>query len=148
MLYDLSNPLQAKNFKERCNALYKKKCVVELKERKKQRTLSQNAYLHAILGFFALETGYSENEVKKWFFKSEVNPDIFIRYKQDGITGKKRAYLRSSKELTTEEMSIAIDRFRNWAVTVPDPPIYIPSPEEHNLVMCMCNEVEMNSRYL
>lgn len=148
MFYDLTNPLQAQNFKERCRALYKKKCIVELTERKPQRTLAQNSYLHAALGFFALETGYSLEEVKKWFFKQEVNPDMFIRKKRDSITGKERAYLRSSKDLSTEEMTVAIEKFRNWAVTVPDPPVYIPSPEEHRLVEQMQIEVRRGAKYL
>ena len=69
MLYDLSNDLHAENFKKRCNMLYRKKCVVELTEKKPQRTLSQNAYLHAALGYFGMQSGYTIEEVKEWYFK-------------------------------------------------------------------------------
>lgn len=148
MLYDLTNPLQAENFKKRCNALFKKQCIVELTEKKPQRTLSQNSYLHAALGYFALEMGERLEDVKKWYFKLEANSDIFTRETVDKITGRKRVFLRSSSDLSVDEMTTAIERFRNWAVTVPDPPVYIPSPEEHRLVTQMEIEVMKGKNYL
>ena len=147
MLYDLSNELQAQNFKKRCNALYSKKCIVDLTEKKPQRTMSQNSYLHAALGYFALQLGYSLEEVKEWYFKETVNPHLFVRQKRDTITGQYRNFLRSSSDLTVDEMTEAIERFRNWAVTI-DPPVYIPSPEEHKLVTQMEIEVMKNRTFL
>lgn len=148
MLYDLSNPLQAENFKKRCNALYKKKGIVELTEKHPQRTISQNSYLHAALGYFALEyeppkeaERLTAEEVKRWYFKETCNPDLFVRRKPDPITGESREELRSSKDLDTAEMTTAIDRFRAWAETQG---VYIPSPEEHRLVTEMEIEVQRN----
>ena len=146
MLYDLSNDLQAENFKTRCNALYKKRCIVDLTEKKPQRTLSQNAYLHAALGYFGLQTGYTMQEVKEWYFKAECNPEMFVREKTDTLTGRQRKVLRSSADLTTEEMTTAIDRFRNWASDKAG--IYIPSPEEHRLVMQMEIEAQRGRMYI
>lgn len=147
MIYDLSNELQAENFKKRCNSLFQKKCIVELTEKKPQRTLSQNSYLHAALGFFGLQIGYTLEEVKQWYFKETVNPMLFVRQKKDPITGEVRKYLRSSSDLTIDEMTTAIERFRNWAVTI-DPPVYIPSPEEHRLVSQMEMEVVKARNYI
>lgn len=146
MLFDLSNDLHAENFKKRCNMLYRKKCVVELTEKKQQRTSSQNAYLHAALGYFGLQVGYTIEEVKAWYFKETCNPEMFVRTKTDAITGEQRKTLRSSSDLTTEEMTVAIERFRNWAADKAG--IYIPSPEEHRLVTQMEIEVQRAKTYL
>lgn len=146
MIYDLDNELHAENFKSRCLMLLNKKCIVEITEKKQQRTLKQNAYLHAILGFFGLQFGYRIEEVKSWYFKDACNPDLFVRYKQDVITGEKRKYLRSTSELTTEEMTTAIDRFRNWAADKAG--VYIPSPDEHRLMLMVELEVQRGKMYL
>lgn len=146
MLYDLSIELQAENFKKRCNALFKKRCVVELTERKPQRTLRQNAYLHAALGYFGLQFGYRIEEVKDWYFKETCNGDLFIRKVTDVITGEERKILRSSSDLTTDEMTLAIERFRNWASDVAG--VYIPSPDEHRLVEQMEMETQRAKLYL
>lgn len=146
MLFDLSNDLQAENFKKRCNMLYKKKCIVELTEKKPQRTLSQNAYLHAALGYFGLQVGYTIEEVKAWYFKETCNPEMFVMTITDAVTGEKRKTLRSSSDLTTEEMTVAIERFRNWSADKAG--IYIPSPDEHRLVTQMEIEVQRGKLYL
>ncbi|MBD5585349.1 MAG: hypothetical protein HDQ88_09725 [Clostridia bacterium] len=146
MLYDLTNDLQAENFKKRCNMLFKKKCIVELTEKKPQRTLRQNAYLHAALGYFGLQTGYRLDEVKDWYFKETCNPDLFVRRVTDVITGTERKVLRSSSELDTEQMTLAIERFRNWAADVAG--VYIPSPDEHRLVEQMEMEAQRARLYL
>lgn len=146
MLYDLSNDLQAENFKSRCNMLFKKKCIVDLTEKKTQRTIRQNSYLHAALGYFGLQFGYTIEEVKEWYFKETCNPELFVRIKTDIFTGKERKYLRSSANLDTGEMTIAIERFRNWAADKAG--IYIPSPEEHRLIEQMEIEVQRGKLYL
>lgn len=146
MLFDLSNELQAENFKLKCNTFYQKKSVVELTERKPRRSLRQNAYLHAALGYFGLQKGYTLQEVKDWFFKETCNPELFIAEKYDSLTEQTRKVLRSSAELTTEEMTTAIERFRIWAAQTAE--TYIPSPEEHRLVIQMEIEVEKGKSYL
>ncbi len=146
MLYDLSNELQAENFKKRCNVLFKKKCVVELTEKKPQRTLRQNAYLHAALGYFGLQFGYKIDEVKILYFKKVCNPELFVKKIKDIITGQEIEFLRSSSDLDTGEMTLAIDRFRNWASDVAG--VYIPSPDEHRLIVQMEREVEIAKLYL
>lgn len=146
MLYDLSNELQAENFKRRCNVLFKKKCIVDLTEKKPQRTIRQNSYLHAALGYFGLQFGYTIEEVKEWYFKEVCNPELFVRTKTDIFTGEDRKYLRSSSDLDTEEMTMAIERFRNWASDKAG--VYIPSPEEHRMVELMEIEVQRGKLYL
>lgn len=144
-LYDLSNPLQAESFRLRSTALLKKQCVVELTEKKPPRTSQQNRYLHAALGYFGALTGNTLDYVKRYYFKAHCNPELFIIEKEDVLLGKVRT-LRSSADLTTDEMTLAIDRFRNWAAQEAE--IYIPSPEEHRLVQMMEIEADRARQYL
>lgn len=146
MIFDLSNELQSHNFKTRCNQFFKKGCIVELKEKKPPRTLSQNAYLHAILGYFGLQFGYKIDEVKMWYFKELCNADLFTEIVHDQILGYDRKRFKSTSVLTTSEMTLAIERFRNWSADVAG--IYIPSPEEHRLILQLEIEVEQNKLYL
>ncbi|MEG1686009.1 MAG: hypothetical protein RR319_08735, partial [Bacteroides sp.] len=112
MIYNLSYDKDIERFKSKVSKLlnigYE---VVELTE-KKQRSLSQNNYLYLILGWFSLEYGCTIEEVKIDFFKRTVNRELFEvpNPKREGTTR-----LRSTADLTKEEMSRAIDRFRNWS---------------------------------
>lgn len=123
MQYDLTNSLDKEKFKVKCNALYKKGAVVELTE-KVFRTPNQNRYLHLLLGVVAMETGNTIEDVKREYFKNLVNPEIFRSYKTD-TRGNTIAVFRSVVDVSQEEMSQAIDRFKRWAS---ENGIYLPSP--------------------
>lgn len=123
MQYDLTNSLDKEKFKVKCNALYKKGAVVELTE-KVFRTPNQNRYLHLLLGVVAMETGNTIEDVKREYFKNLVNPEIFRSYKTD-TRGNTIAVFRSIVDVSQEEMSQAIDRFKRWAS---ENGIYLPSP--------------------
>lgn len=144
MLYNLQDPLSREQFKSRCNFLYGKGAVVELTE-KRTRTLSQNSYLHVALSYFAKEYGESMEYIKQEFFKRAWNPDLFVREKNDRLLGRV-VFLRSSADLSVEEMTLAINRFRDHASK--DAGIYVPSPEESALVELMAEEVRRYERYL
>ncbi len=145
MIYNLSDSLEREQFTTRAKFLLERGTVVELTE-KKQRTLNQNAYLHAALGFFALQVGLPMQEVKEVYFKATCNPDLFTRTRQDKILGGERDYLRSTKDLTKEELSIAIDRFLKFASEKAG--IYIPPSDEYIAVQRMQYEVQRNQKYL
>ena len=51
-----------------------------------------------------------------------------------------------SASLSTEEMSLSLDRFRNWASETAG--IYIPSPDDARLVQLMELETERNKTYI
>lgn len=146
MKYDLSNELHRAQFKTRAAKLLKEgKAVVELKECRPPRTTRQNSYLHAALGYFASQTGYSLDYVKQEYYKRLCNRDIFEREVDDRFLGRIRV-LRSSASLSTEEMSLSLDRFRNWASETAG--VYIPSPDDARLVQLMELETERNKEYL
>ena len=115
MKYDLTNKLHRKQFVKRCNDMLKKNCgCVELIDQSK-RSLNQNAYLHVLIRILALETGVTETYAKQVYFKQLANPDLFIAEKTDEVSGVKVSYLRSTSELTAQEMSKAINSFRHWS---------------------------------
>jgi len=144
MIFDTSDTFQREQFKVKAELLAKKGVVVELKERKPQRTQSQNKYLHVALGFFACEVGETLEYVKDKYYKILCNKDIFVREVEDRYLGKIKI-LRSTSDLDTEEMTRSIERWRNWAAAEG---IYIPSPDEHKAVLQMEIELSRNKNYL
>lgn len=119
--------------------------VIELTEKKPRRSLPQNKYLHVILAYFGTQTGNTLEWVKQQYYKKLVNPDLFIREKEDKYLGRIKV-LRSSADLDTAEMSLSIERFRNWAAQ--EAGIYIPSADESILIQQMEIEVERNKEFL
>lgn len=144
MLYDLSNPLQNESFKVKAEALAKKGGIVELTEKKPQRSLQANKYLHVIIAYFALQVGETAEYVKKHYYKILCNKDIYIREVDDKYLGRIKI-LRSSADLDSEEFSLTITRFRNWSA---GEGIYLPSSEEHMFIQQMEVELSRNKQYL
>lgn len=145
MVYDTSNPLDNANFLLRAKKLAESGKIVELTEKKPRRSLPQNKYLHVILAYFGTQTGNTLEWVKQQYYKKLVNPDLFIREKEDKYLGKIKV-LRSSADLDTSEFSLSIERFRNWAAQ--EAGIYIPSADEAMLIQQMEIEIERNKEFL
>ena len=115
MIYDLTNPLHRKQFVKRANKMLEKKCKFATLIDESTRTPNQNAYLHVLIRMMALNTGVKESYAKSVYFKQLANPDLFVKKEDDPVTGAPAYYLRSSSELSVEEMSVAITNFRHWA---------------------------------
>ena len=145
MVYDTSNPLDKANFLLRAKKLADKGAIIELTEKKPRRTLSQNSYLHVTIAYFASQYGCTTEWAKQRYFKLLVNPELFVREKDDEFLGRVK-YLRSSADLDVSEMSLAIDRWRNWCSM--EASIYIPSADEAILIQQMEVEVNRNKAFL
>ena len=145
MIYNTSNPLDKANFLLRANKLAESGKIVELTEKKPRRSLPQNKYLHVILAYFGTQTGNTLEWVKQQYYKKLVNPDLFIREKEDKYLGRIKV-LRSSADLDTAEMSLSTERFINWAAQ--EAGIYIPSADEAILIQQMEIEIERNKEFL
>ena len=145
MVYDTSNPLDKANFLLRAKKLAESGKIVELTEKKPRRSLPQNKYLHVILAYFGAQTGNTLEWVKHQYYKKLVNPDLFIREKEDKYLGRIKV-LRSSADLDTSEFSLSIERFRNWASQ--EVGIYLPSADEYIIIQQMEIEIERNKEYL
>lgn len=145
MVYDTSNPLDKANFLLRAKKLADKGAIIELTEKKPRRTLSQNSYLHVTIAYFASQYGCTTEWAKQRYFKQIVNPELFVREKDDEFLGRVK-YLRSSADLDVSEMSLAIDRWRNWCSM--EASIYIPSADEAILIQQMEIEIERSKEFL
>ena len=117
MLFDLSNPYDCERAKTRLQSLIDKHSPsVELTERK-QRSDPQNRYLLVCIGIVAMETGNTMDYVKRYYFKAHCNADLFVTGRYDARLKQNVRTLKSSRDLSTEDMTTAIERFRNWAAT-------------------------------
>lgn len=125
MIYSTHIPEQREKAIERFQWLVERHKRIELTEKKTKRSISQNGYLHLILSWFGLEFGYTLEEVKQEIFKKEVNQDIFYDGEKDGIV--KVQQWRSTASLNTGEMTLAIDRFRDFSA---DHGCYLPEPKD------------------
>ena len=136
MVYDLSSDFQRKSFLAKMDNLMEKGAVVELTE-KAFRSPNQNRYLHLLIGVVAIETGNTLEDAKMWYFKETCNPDLFHVQHRDKM-GNCIDHIRSTAELTKEEMSTAIDRFKRWGA---ENGIYMPNPDDASLLKAI--EIEM-----
>lgn len=144
-LYDTSNPLDKANFMLRAKKLSDGGKIIELTEKKPKRSLPANRYLHVILAYFGTQTGNTLEWVKQQYYKKLVNPDLFIREREDKFLGRIRV-LRSSADLDSSEFSLSIERFRNWSAQ--EAGIYIPSADEAILIQQMEIEISKNSEFI
>lgn len=138
MLYYTSNLLEKEQFLLRARKLADGGKIVEMTEKKPQRTLKQNAYLWLILGYWATQTGYTKDEAEAIY--KEVNSDIYYTPKEVG--GRDIVYIKHTYELDTAEMTHTIEKFRNWSAMNDAYPVYIPAPDEVELVHYMEIEVQ------
>lgn len=83
--------------------------------------------------------------VKQQYYKRTCNPDLFVGTKTDKLLGSVK-YIKSSTELDTGEMTLSIERFRNWASA--EAGIYIPEPHEDDEIELMRIEVERHKEWL
>lgn len=144
MILDLNNDFDREKFKTRCDFLLDKRKVVELTE-KTGRSGKQNNYLYLILSVFSLDYGESVEFVKQRFFKELCNPEIFVRTKYDKLLGE-TTYLRSSADLSKDEMVTAIDRFKVWASK--EAGIFLPDAFDEQERLEILRQIDRNKRYL
>jgi hypothetical protein len=144
MILNLNIELDREKFKTRSDFLLEKRKVVELTE-KTGRSLKQNSYLFLILNIFAMEYGESVEFVKQRFFKELCNPEIFVRAKSDKLLGE-ITYLRSSADLSKEEMVTAIDRFKIWASK--EAGIFIPDSISDEERIELLRQIDRQKNYL
>lgn len=144
MIYNTLEETDKQRAITRFNWLVSRGKKIELKVVEK-RSLKQNNYLHLILSLLAMETGNTLEYAKEVFYKRTANKEIFVREKEDEFLGKTE-YLRSSAELTQEEFSLSIDRFRDWSSQTAG--IYLPSPNEEQFLESIEFEMNRHQRWM
>lgn len=145
MIYDLHSELQRTSFEVKVSYHLERGDVVELKRVGQRRTTSQNSYLHLLLGYFAIQVGEDLESVKRDYYKRAANGDLYLRTCDSKLSGHKE-YLRSSSALTVEEMTLSIERFRNWSAQVAG--IYLPSSSDRDGLFELEQEVNRNKQWL
>lgn len=140
MIYDLTNKLHVQQLKTRLNNYTAKGKKIEVKLMRKSKSLRQNRYLHLILSWFAIETGYTLEETKQDVFKRFVCKDVFI-------VNKKGIYTcRSVADLSKQETTFCVEKFRNWSSA--EMGIYLPSPDEQDLLEMLESQIDNKKIYL
>lgn len=140
MIYNAKIEADVFKARERFKALIDSKKIFEIKEKRKLRTLSQNRYMHLILGWFGLHFGYTMEEVKQKIFKEHVNPELFYEGEKEGIVRIQQ--WRSTAMLNTDELSIAIDRFKKFSS---EQGLYLPDPSDLASMQQIDNELNKYS---
>jgi hypothetical protein len=141
MIYDPKIELDCKKAIEKLKHFIAKGQKFELKAKFPKRSISQNSYLHLIIDGFAIETGYTHEEVKQDIFKKMVNAEIFYIGETSGpIQEVVIERWKSTASLTTQEMTLAIDRFRNFASK--ELGIYLPEPKDLSILEQLEQEVK------
>jgi hypothetical protein len=111
--------------------------MVEIKAISPNRTLSQNSYLHLIIGAFGEHFGYTIEEAKQIY--KELNKPIYIYRKKD------RVFFRSSADLSKEDMAKTIDVFRQKSS---EQGYDLPLATDKEWLLQIDNLIEQNRRYL
>jgi hypothetical protein len=146
MLYNPEKEIDIQRALVKIRQLIATKKVFELKEKRPKRSLNQNNYLHLILSWYAFEYGETLEYIKQEVFKKYVNKSIFEYDYVNRITGETRVEYRSTANLDTAELSVAIDRFRDFSVKQAG--IYLPEPKDLVLLREIEIQIENNKQYL
>ena len=132
MLYDFKKDFDIEMYKKRSKELIDKKAIIELKEKRSKRTLSQNSYLHVCISLFSIETGYTLDEMKTHLKRKctfmRYKKETIDRLKKKGITEDQEIFLKKSSHLDTKGLTDWIDWIRNYAG---QKGVDIPSPDDY-----------------
>lgn len=137
MKFLLSDITQAHRAKELLEKLTIEQQRVEIIKISPRRTLNQNNYLHLLLTAFGVNFGYTLDEAKHIY--KELNRDVYFYEK------KKRIFVKSSKDLTKEEMAKTIDKLK---VQSARQGFELPLATDQEWLMQISNEAEQHKYYL
>jgi hypothetical protein len=140
--YNTAIPAEKKEAMSYFMRLINKKQIIEVKKVQPGRTLRQNAYLHLIIGAFGANFGYTLEEAKAIY--KRVNKELYV-YQKTSPTGETLVFVKSSADLTKEEMMLTIDKFRNYSAENGYP---LPEAENEYWLRELENQVEQHNRYL
>ena len=138
MIYKTSNPIEADKARLRLDKLIEKGAKVDMTEKRGNRTLQQNNYLHLLLSYYGLEIGYTLEEMKE-IFKRDICPSIF-KYNKGNHT-----FYRSTAELNTLEMTKAIEHLKEHAEIHGYP---LPDAEDQDRMDWLINQLETYNNYM
>lgn len=109
-IFNLQSEIAVRNFDKWVSSVKEKKKRVKVEDLE-PKTLSQNAYIHLLFEWVALNTGYTKEWVKQVLFKQIINTQIFVIECVNEQNGEVYKFVRSWATVTKEEAEIAITRF-------------------------------------
>ena len=115
MRFNPNDPRDIMNAHRQLEYFIANKIPFELDKLRVSRTRLQNNYYWIVLKYYASQIGYTKMDAEKEF-KEVANPDIFVREFTDK-NGNVHKVIRSSADLTKEEMTSALNNFRVYAET-------------------------------
>lgn len=128
---------------KRLQQLIDREAIVEITEKKKSKSVSQNAYLHAILSMAAIHFGLTLDEVKQVMKHSAGN---MVSY--GWIIRSVRGFqtYRSIATFNNPEINLFIEHVRNFSQTHD---CYLPTPMEYKQNKIEYdNEITKQKQYL
>lgn len=146
MIYNPTNEIDAQRSIEKLKYFIKKKKVFELRQKQVSKTYPQIKYVHLIMGLFALEYGETLEYIKLEYFKKLVNPEIFEYEFINRKTGEIRKEYKSLADVTKDELTLAINRFRDYSSK--EAGIYLPEPSDLAIMQQIEIELTNNKQYL
>lgn len=146
MIYNPENQNDIERVLEKIKFFITTKQMFELKAKRVTKTYPQLKYAHLIMGWFAWQYGETIAYIKLEFFKKIANPDIFEYEYINRKTGEIRIEYKSLADISKEEMTLAINRFRDYSSK--EAGIYLPEPNDLVLMRQVELEIENNKQYL
>lgn len=137
MIFNTSNTEELRKATEYLNQIARLGKKVKVERVAEHRSLNQNSYLHLILAYFGSEVGYTLEEAKTLY--KRVNSDIYL-YEKNGAK-----FLKSSADLSKEDMMKSIDRFMQYSEEQGVP---LPKSDNQDFLDLATNTVEAHKNYL
>jgi len=137
MKYNLADKSEKSQAMSYFMKLVNKKSLVEVKKISPKRSLSQNSYLHLLIGAFGAHFGYTIDEAKIVY--KDMNSSTFL-YEKNG-----RKFYRSSADLTKEDMAKTIDTFMQKSA---EQGYTLPLATDQEWLRQIENEIERSRYYL
>jgi hypothetical protein len=149
MLIDTSNQQELARLDEYIAKAKANGDLIEVTTRA-SRSLKQNAYLHVLIAYFSAQMSVTKEYTKRVYLKQHVCRDIFLISRYDALLLRNANIYRSTSSLTKEEMTLVIERFRDWSAQ--NAGLYLPSADEYKenkeLRKQMLKDIENAKRYI
>lgn len=137
MKYDTSIEYEANQARTNLEHLISKEKLIEQKEIRQKRSISQNAYYHVCVSLYAVYFGSTINEAKT-DLKRYCD---FMQYERNG-----RRYLKETRGMDSKELTDFIDWIRNYSAKGG---CYIPDANEYlQNRYAIDKEIEQNKQYI
>ena len=141
MIFNLKSRKDTDSAFQYLTDLAAKEIRVDIKKVSEQRSKQQNNYLYLLLADFAMHFGYTKEQAKSVY--KDVNKDIY--YRKFRMNEALFLHIRSSADLTKEEMAKSVDRFMQFSAEQGHP---LPPATDQGWLDSIYNEAERREAFL